>query len=159
MQQLTKEVREQFNQNEKKWTQVLMKAGWTVLPSVILERQRAFALDATDINILLHLAKYWWYSDNLPHPSKKSIAECMGVDKSTVRRHIARMEKDGLIQRISRHHKTQGQQSNIYSFDGLIKSAKPFAEEIIAERAQQREDAAQRRTRKRPIKPPKNEEE
>jgi hypothetical protein len=38
--------------NEKKWTPTLMKAGWTVLPNVIFERQQALGLDALDINIL-----------------------------------------------------------------------------------------------------------
>lgn len=153
MEKLTKkEAQERFSQNEKKWSPVLMKAGWTVLPSVILERQQALGLDALDINILLHLAKYWWYSDNPPRPSKQSIAECIGVDKSTVRRRIAQMEKDGLISRQARYDKKYGQQSNSYLFDGLIKSAMPFAEESIEAREQQKNDASERRTRKRPRK-------
>jgi predicted transcriptional regulator len=159
MQKLTADVKEQFSQNEKKWSPTLMKAGWTVLPSVILERQQALGLDATDINILLHLAKFWWYSENLPHPSKKTIADCMGVDKSTVRRHIAAMEKAGFITRKARYDKVQGQQSNFYTFDGLIKSAQPLAEEAIAARAKQQEESAKRRTRKRAITPLKKEED
>jgi hypothetical protein len=149
---LTKEAQDQLTQNEKKWTKALMRAGWTVLPSVILERQQAIGLDALDLNILLHLARYWWYSENPPHPSKKAIAECIGIDKSTVRRRIARMEKDGLILREARYDK-YGQKTNVYRFDGLITAAAPFAKEAIAARNQQKEDSAKRRTRKRPIEP------
>jgi hypothetical protein len=156
---LTKEAQEQLSQNEKKWTETLMRAGWTVLPSVILDRQQAFGLDAMDINILLHLAKYWWYSENPPRPSKKSIAECIGVDKSTVRRRIARMENDGLISRQFRFYKKYGQQSNSYHFDGLIKAAIPYAEEAIAARDHQKEEADKRRRRKRPIKAQETKEE
>lgn len=160
MENLTaKETREQFSQNEKKWTQELMNAGWTVLPSVILERQQALGLDALDINILLHLAKYWWYSENPPHPSKQAIAECIGVDKSTVRRRIARMENDGLISRQHRFDKKYGQQSNIYLFDGLIKAAIPYAKEVVESRTQQKEESAKRRTNKRPRKTLKNKED
>lgn len=36
-----------------------MKAGWTALPNVIFERQRALGLDAIDVNIILHIASYW----------------------------------------------------------------------------------------------------
>lgn len=133
-----KEIQEQFSQNEKKWSPTLMKAGWTVLPSVILDRQQALGLDALDINILLHLAKYWWYSDNPPRPSKQAIAECIGVDKSTVRRRIARMEKDGLITRQARYDKKYGQQSNSYLFNGLIESVTPFAKEFIDARKRPR---------------------
>ncbi len=154
-----KEVQDRLTQNEKKWTPTLMKAGWTVLPSVILERQHALGLDALDINILLHLAKYWWYSENPPRPSKQAIAECIGVDKSTIRRRIARMEKDGLISRQARYDKKYGQQSNSYLFDGLIKSATPFAEEAIEAREQQQNDASERRTRKRPKKVSKPKED
>lgn len=65
----------------------------------LLEYQQALGLDALDMNILLHLAKHWWYKDNPPFPSKGSIAEHMGVDDSTVRRRIAKMEKKGFIKR------------------------------------------------------------
>jgi hypothetical protein len=56
--------------NEQKWSPTLMEAGWTVLPSIILEKQDALGLDAIDVNILLQLARYWWYTDNLPHDKK-----------------------------------------------------------------------------------------
>jgi predicted transcriptional regulator len=159
MRNLRKEAQEQLSQNEKKWSETLMRAGWTVLPSVILERQQALGLDPMDVNILLHLARYWWYSENPPHPSKRSIAECIGVDKSTVRRRIARLEKDGLISRQRRFDKKYGQQSNSYHFNGLIEAATPYAKEAIAARKQQKEETAKRRRRKRPVKPQEHEEE
>ncbi len=160
MKKLTKkEAQKQFSQNEKKWTPTLMKAGWTVIPSVILERQQALGLDPLDINILLQLAKHWWYHDNLPHPSKQSLADCIGVDKSTIRRRIAKMEKDGLINRESRIDKKFGQRSNFYSFAGLIESATPFAEEAIAVKEQQKNENSKRRTRKKPLRIQSNKKE
>ncbi|MEI9412731.1 helix-turn-helix domain-containing protein [Mesorhizobium salmacidum] len=108
-----------------------MDAGWTVIPNVILERQKAFGLDAVDINILLHLASYWWHPDNKPHPSKQTIAVAMGIDPRTVQRRIAAMEKDGLLQREERRVSQVGSKSNIYHLDGLIKAAKPFAKEMV----------------------------
>ena len=130
-----------------------MKAGGTVMPSIILEKQHALGLDPIDINILMKLASHWWYSDNPPHPSKASIAQCLGVDPSTVRRHIARMEKDGFITRKARYTKRKfgGQDTNNYSFEGLIKAAMPHAEEAIALREKQREEDAARRNRKKPV--------
>lgn len=127
-----------------------MDAGWTVLPSVILERQAALGLDALDVNILLQLARHWWYGDNLPHPAKGTLAECMGVDPSTVRKRIARMEKDGLIERVARYDAKRGQTSNFYKFDGLIKAATPFALEAIQTREERKAEDASRRLRKRP---------
>lgn len=96
---------QQLRLNEQKWTRTLMDAGWTVLPSIILERQKALGLDAIDLNILLQLCRYWWYPDRPPFPAKKTIAECIGLDGSTVRRRIARMERDGLIRRERRQRR------------------------------------------------------
>ncbi len=121
-----------LRRNEQKWTPTLLAAGWTLLPSVILERQGDLGLDAVDVNIILHLARHWWYSENPPRPSKRRIADCMKVDPSTVRRHLARLERRGLISRVPRFDPIRGQQSNTYDMSGLIKAALPFAEEAIA---------------------------
>ena len=144
------EQQSRLQRNEEKWSPRLMEAGWTVLPSIILEKQHALGLDPIDVNILLQLARHWWYADNPPHPSKASIAECLGVDPSTVRRHIAAMEQAGLIRREARYKKSGGQENNAYHFDGLIKEATPFAEEAIMERERQKDERAARRHRKRP---------
>lgn len=121
-----------LRRNEQKWTPTLLAAGWTLLPSVILERQSDLGLDAVDVNIILHLARHWWYSENPPRPSKQRIADCMKVDPSTVRRHLAGLEKRGLITRVPRFDPIRGQQSNTYDLSGLIKAALPFAEQAIA---------------------------
>jgi MarR family len=143
---------ESLKRNEEKWSPALMEAGWTVLPSIILEKQLALGLDAVDVNILLHLARHWWYGDRPPYPSKATIAECMDIDPSTVRRHIAQMERDGLIRREPRYKaKRGGQDTNAYHFDGLIKAAKPFALEAIETREQRKVDDASRRRRKKPL--------
>jgi len=140
-----------LQRNEVKWTATLMNAGWTVIPSVILEHQAALGLDPIDINILMQLARHWWYSDNPPHPSKVTIARCLGVNPSTVRRHIAQMERDDFIKRAERFDKSSGrQETNTYHFDGLIKVATPYAEEAITTREKRRAEDADRRRRKRP---------
>jgi hypothetical protein len=36
-----------------------MAAGWTAMPSVIIEKQEALGLDALDMNIILHLSHYY----------------------------------------------------------------------------------------------------
>jgi DNA-binding MarR family transcriptional regulator len=145
-----KEQTERLRRNEQKWTKPLMDAGWTVLPSVILERQRALDLDAVDVNILLQLARHWWYSDNPPHPGKASIAECMGVHVSTVQRRIAKMEAAGYLRRQASFNDATGrQETNRYYFTGLIESATPLAQEVLAERKRQRDESVARRRRRR----------
>jgi DNA-binding transcriptional ArsR family regulator len=146
-----KQQRDSLKRNEEKWGAPLMAAGWTAFPSVILERQQGLGLDAVDINIILHLARHWWFSGNLPHPSKRTIAECMGIDPSTVRRHIAAMERDGLITRRRRFSGgDRRQQTNEYSFEGLVKAATPFAGETLKTRRARKAEDEKRRLRRRP---------
>ena len=146
-----KDKRNSFKKNQEKWTVLLMRPGWTVIPNVILERQQALGLDAVDINIILHLARHWWYKDAPPYPSKRTMAECMKVDVSTIRRHIARMEKDGLIKRIYRKDPEKGQKPNEYLFDGLIGEATPYALEAIERKKKREKENVDTRRRKKPL--------
>lgn len=124
--------------NIEKYGRTLMDAGWTVVPSTIIERQRKLGLDATDMNIVLHLMNHWWQADNKPHPSKGRIADALGVSARTVQRHIARMEAGGLLKREVRSAVGKGTQTNRYSLEGLIDAATPMAQEALDERAAKR---------------------
>lgn len=121
--------------NIEKYGRALMEAGWTAVPSTIIERQRKLGLDATDMNIILHLLAHWWQADNKPHPSKGRIADALNVSPRTVQRRIARMEADGLIKREARSAVGKGSQTNRYNLEGLITAATPLAQEALEERA------------------------
>ena len=135
--------------NEQKWSKPLMDAGWTAIPSVIIERQRALGLDATDINILMHLAAYWWTADNRPHPSKGTIAAAMDITPRSVQRRIARLEACGFVRRQERRLAGKGSKPNVYHLDGLIAAAAPYAQEKIEEITKRRAENADRVKRKR----------
>jgi len=130
---LEKGEAERLKVNERKWTPALMKAGWTVLPNVIFERQKALGLDPLDINILLHIASYWWTKESKARPSKVTIANAIGIEPRSVQRRIAALEKAKLIRREERRISRDGSKPNIYHLDGLIEAAKPFALEKIEE--------------------------
>lgn len=70
-------------------------AGWTCIPNILVRRQRTLGLDSIDVNILLHLMTYWWEDGNLPHPSKETLAQAIGISASTVQRRIRAMEAGG----------------------------------------------------------------
>jgi predicted transcriptional regulator len=133
--------------NERKWTPGLMKAGWTALPNVLFERQQALGLDSLDINILLHLASYWWRKDSKPHPSKVTIAKAIGVNPRTIQRRIAALETAKLIRREERRT-ALGSKTNVYHLEGLIEAAKPYAEEKVKQRAAEAAERSARAARK-----------
>ena len=123
----------QIKVNEAKWSKPLMAAGWTAMPSVIIERQEALGLDALDMNIILHLSHYWWTPDNLPHPSVDRIAKAVGVKPRTIQKRIKALHELGMIEREERRYTRYGSTTNKYGFNGLIAKATPFAQEKLAE--------------------------
>ena len=146
----------QLRRNEKKWTKTLMEAGFTVIPSVFINRQAKLGLQPLDLNIILYLASLWWHADNPPFPSKQTIAAAIGVKSpSTIRKRITRMVRDGILSREERKSPEHGQQSNIYGLGPLIKMATPLAEKILADRKQKevkRREGLRRRPRLRAVK-------
>jgi len=125
-----------LKENERKWSKVLWTPGWSALPVIILKYQRHLGLDAVDVNIILHLVRHWWTAERLPYPSKEEIATCMDVSESTVQRHVRKLERAGLIERIVRYDtKHGGQTSNQYDLKGLIEKATPYAHQEMDERA------------------------
>lgn len=118
--------------NERKWTKPLMDAGWTALPSVIIENQRQLGLEPLDLNIVVYLASKWWTAEGKPYPSKGTMAKAMNVHPRTIQKHIASLEAAGYIRREERRNEL-GSRPNVYHLDGLIKAARPFADEKLAE--------------------------
>ena len=116
--------------NEKKWSKTLMDAGWTALPSVIIENQKQLDLSPIDMNIILYLASKWWTPDGKPYPSKATIAAAMQLHPRTIQKHIAGLEAANYIKREERRTPS-GSQTNIYHLDGLIEAVMPFAREKL----------------------------
>lgn len=144
------QAKKRISELEKKWSRELLEVGWSVIPSIILEKQKALGLDSLDINIILQLITFWWFEGRPAHPSKKTLAEAIDVSESTIRKRIARLEKDGFITRSPRFTKEHGQVSNEYLFDGLIEAAKPFALEKAKETQEKRNSEKERRKRIKP---------
>lgn len=138
------------SQVAKKWSKPLADAGWTAIPTVIFERQHALGLDPLDINIILHLAGYWWTAGNAPHPSKSTIAAAVGKHPRTIQKRIAKLESAGFIKRIGRSSRKGGTMTNEYSFAGLIKEATPYALERIELKKKRMSEATERARRKKP---------
>lgn len=141
---------EALRRNEAKWTKPLIDAGWNAIPSIIIEKQEALGLDAIDMNIIVHLSNYWWHADNLPCPSVATVAKAIGVEPRTVQKRIKALHELGLLTRTERRKTRRGSDTNLYSFEGLIAAALPYAQEKLAEREKRRQTEAERLKRKRP---------
>lgn len=132
---------------EKRWSKEVLEPGFTFVPSVILRAQARLHIDATELAVLLHLIDHWWEDDTMPFPSKKRLAERLGVSDKTVQRAMKRLEDEGLIKRERRSHASGGQASNRYDLSPLVEKLKPIARDMVAARD---EAAATRRAASRP---------
>jgi predicted transcriptional regulator len=131
---------------ERKWGKATIDVdGWTAIPNILLERQQALGIDAVKLNILLVLLKHWWEKTKMPWPSKATIGEIVGRDKSTVQKHLKEMEKRGLVKRNSRYQSAGGQTSNEYDLAGLIAQLKTLAKDELKERKKRTEEDARKR--------------
>jgi len=137
---------------ERRWGEATIKYGYTVVPSILLDKQQALGLDALDLAILIHIIKYWWDPDEAPFPRKATLAAALGVDPRTVQRRIASLEKSGLVRRKSRRGDHGGNSSNEYHLDGVIDSLRPHAAEGLRERERQRAEREATRRRRRALK-------
>lgn len=140
---------DKVRENEKKWSKELMITGWTAVPNIIIKRQKQLGIDSLDLNIILHLMSYWWTVNELPFPSKKTLAGLMSVNESTIRKRIASLEKGGLVKRIIRPVEGDRNKTNQYDFSGLIEAVKPFAIEEwnAVEATKQEKEARNKRMR------------
>jgi len=147
-----KESTKEQKKLEAKWSTPLINAGWTAIPSIIFEKQEALGLDPIDLNIVAHLACYWFTPENLPHPSVGRIAKAMGVTPRTVQKRIKALVALGLLTKQERKKADKSNETNLYGFAGLIEAAKPFAEEKLEARAA-KEAAEEARLARKKAKP------
>ncbi len=123
----------------EKWGDRILSAGWVLLPLALVDGQRELDLDAIDLTLLLHLVRFWWERDNLPHPSKERLAKAMGLQPRSVQRRLARLEKLRLIKRHMRRDPATGRNmTSAYSFEGLIARGEQIADGLVATREARR---------------------
>jgi len=132
---------------EAKWGKSNIAAGWTCIPNILIRRQVTLGLDSIDVNILLHLMTYWWEDGNLPHPSKDTLAQAIGISTSTVQRRIRAMEGGGLLIRVERRREKDRSETNLYDLTPLKEILEPHARHEMAEREKNHAGRRARMTR------------
>ena len=116
--------------SEQKWGVEVISVGFVILPSILFRAQAWLGLKATHLALILQLAEFWWYDDQLPWPSKRTLAERMGLSEKQVQRLAKDLEDRGYIRRRSRMT-PHGQTSNAYDLAGLVAKLKTLAPEFI----------------------------
>lgn len=121
----------------KKWG-TAGKAGFQIVPNVLLRAQQLLELDASDVVILLNLSLHWWSAENLPSPSPRIIANRMGVSKRTVERRLGDLEKREFLKRLP----ATDDMPRKYDLSGFVQKLESAAAAGIAQRAYRKARAA-----------------
>jgi DNA-binding MarR family transcriptional regulator len=107
-----------------------MNLGFTVLPSLIFRAQARLGLSPTHLAVLLQIADYWWEHERKPYPGTSALGKRLNLSPRQVRRHIADLEKAGLVKRIERRAAHRGKLTNIYDLSGLVEKLKKLEPEF-----------------------------
>ncbi|MBJ3220304.1 helix-turn-helix domain-containing protein [Salmonella enterica subsp. enterica serovar Derby] len=129
-----------------KWGKTNISAGWTIIPNALLENQSRLGLSCIDTMVLINLIMHWWEKDNPPRPSKKRLANMLGVSLKTVQRSFIHLEQCGAIKRIPRYKegKDNARTTNHYDLNGLVDLLEGFSKELIEEREANRKSEGNR---------------
>jgi hypothetical protein len=114
----------------KKWGKAVIDLGFCVVPSLLLRAQARLGVSPVQLAILLHIIDHWWFAEQLPFPSKATIAARCNLSSRQVQRYLSELEKAGFITRIDRFVDTKGQQSNFYDLSGLVAKLKKLEPEF-----------------------------
>ena len=132
--------------SEEKWGSAVMKLGFCIVPSLLLRAQRRLKLNPTQLAVLMQLCDYWWDSARKPYPSKESLAQRLGLSARQVQRHIADLERAGLVRRVPRNGSNGGKLSNTYDLSGLVARLRELEPEFraVEEENRKRREAVSR---------------
>jgi hypothetical protein len=117
----------------EKWGQAA-KAGFQIVPNVLLRTQEKLELDSVDVVVLLNLTLHWWGPNNLPFPPANVIAKRMGVSKRTVERHLAGLEAKGYLKKDVPFVNEEGHHLHGFDLSGLVEKLGTLAVSGIVQR-------------------------
>lgn len=132
---------------ERKWGKRVIGLGYSILPSLLFRAQRRLGVSAIQLAIIVQIADYWWDHERKPYPSKAELAARLNIHPRNVQRHIAALEKRGLLKRENRYWSKGGQTSNAYDLWGIVEKLKKLEPEFTKAAEESR---AQRRKLERP---------
>jgi predicted transcriptional regulator len=84
------------------------------------------------MNIIVQLLDYFFEPSRKPFPTKRELANRIGVTEKTIQINIRALEKAGLIRREMRRTAAGDWNSNIYHLDGLIAKVQDLEPEFAA---------------------------
>ena len=121
--------------HERIWGKRVIGHGYTGVPSILIRSQARLGINAVQMTILMHLLDHWFDPSRPPFPSKRTLADRMGVKSKTIQNHMRELEKAGYVQREVRRTAAGDFNSNVYHLDGLVAKIKEIEPDFARVRA------------------------
>jgi Helix-turn-helix domain len=137
-----KEAGRKASSTEKIWGKAVYKHGYAGIPSILIQAQRRLGINTTQMNIIVQLLDYWHEPTRRPFPSKKELANRIGVTDKTIQNNIRELQKVGYIFREMRRTAVGDWNSSVYHLDGLVAKVQALEPEFAAEKKKRREARA-----------------
>lgn len=128
---------------EKIWGREVVEHGYAGVPSILIRAQKRLKITPTQMNIVVQMLEYWREPTRKPFPTKREIANRIGITEKTVQNNVRQLEKAKFIRREYRKTAVGDYTSNLYHLDGLVDAVKALEPEFTkakAERAKARKD-------------------
>lgn len=102
------------------WGKKVCEHGYAAIPSILIKAQKRLSIRPTEMNILIQLLDHWIDPARPPFPTKRQLAERMGITEKTLQNNMNSLEKKELVKRERRKTAAGDWTSNIYHLDGLV---------------------------------------
>jgi len=109
---------------ERIWGVSTLADGFLMTPSRLIRGQADLGLTPIQFSIAISLLDFWWEADRVPFPSKRVLAQRIGVSARTIQRNIAELERRGFVKRRRRWSPQGEPATNEYDLSGLVQAVR-----------------------------------
>jgi hypothetical protein len=117
----------------RKWGSDIVSSGFTSLPNHLLSInqfvRKERRLTPTELLTLFQILSAWWHAEQLPFPSKTTIARRLGLSPRQVQRALNGLEEKGYLTRVARFYPNRGRASNSYDLSKMVALVRVLAEQ------------------------------
>lgn len=117
----------------------VLSHGYTGVPNILLRAQKRLGITPTQLNIIVQLLSYYYDPARPPFPTKRDLAQRVGITEQTLRINIKALEDAGLITREQWKTAAGDYGSNRYHMSGLVKKLKELEPDFEEERKERQE--------------------
>lgn len=108
--------------------------GYTGVPNILLRAQKRLGITPTQLTIIVQLLGYYYDPQRPPFPTKRDLANRIGITEQTIRINIKALEDAGLVSREQVKTPAGDYGSNRYHLTGLIDKLKKLEPDFEEER-------------------------